>query len=112
MTTTSKKSKNFDRNLNSSAMIKQLDKNLEITVNLAGGNANQIVPLDKGNLRRSKKVVKLGVGVWAVTWNLAYAVVRFYKNNLHPQTTRWTERDYEKNGNKYIAEIRNGVIKK
>lgn len=112
MTTTSKKSKNFDRNLNSSAMIKQLDKNLEITVNLAGGNANQIAPLDKGNLRRSKKVVKLGIGTWAVTWDIVYATVRYFKNNLHPQTTKWAEKDAEKNKENYIKKIMDGVIKK
>ena len=102
----SKKSKNFDTNLDGQRMVEQIFKNTREVGLVAGTNANAIAPQDSGDLRDEKKFkfVETGGGAKATNiWDSDYAKTRYESNKKNPQTTRWAEKDYSKNKSKYGA---------
>lgn len=104
------KSPNFDRNLDGSAMVKQVYKNLYLVGSTAGENSNKIAPLDSGKLRNSLRIFP-EVNKVRLVWTVPYANVRYYNNKKNPQTKEWAKKDYTKNGSKYIKILSKGVIK-
>jgi len=128
-----KKSKNFDANLDPVRMVTEIDKNVRDVTFVAGEKANFIAPIDTGKLRQSKRVrfevqngKLVGINEWKVygkppkrprsrnpnaKYPYNYALIRFRINKKNPHTTRWTERDLDKNGNFYLKAIQKGVLK-
>jgi hypothetical protein len=97
------KSKNFDRNLDSKAMNKQIDKNNYKASEILRDTANYIAPIDSGDLRQNvtKKIV---FQKYQLIYNMPYSGLRYEKNNKNPQTTHWVEKGYKKK-KKVLSEI-------
>lgn len=90
-----KKSKDFDRNLDSVAMAKQIQKNLYKASNILRQTSNAIAPIDTGKLRSNVKTTNSG-NVSTVVWEQPYAGKVYVKNNKNPQTTKWIKKGYDK----------------
>lgn len=104
------KSTNFNANLDGARIANQVRTNLRRVGGVARENSNNIAPYDTGNLRKSSRVLQT-IDKVTIEWFAKYADKVFKVNKKNPNTTRWTERDYEKNSEKYLEESNKGVIK-
>lgn len=92
-----KKSKNFNRNLNSKEMKKQIEDNVYEASEILKHTANDIAPIDNGDLRDNvSKPIQVGKTSFKVIWKQPYAGKVYRKNNKNPQTTKWIEKGYNK----------------
>lgn len=104
------KSKNFDTNLDASRMTRQISDNIQITLEEARDNANEIAPFDTGELRDSAKITMTQNG-GEIEWGVPYANRVYHTNRKNPQTTEWAKKDFDRNGDKYLKQMKEGVIK-
>lgn len=92
---------------------RRLLENVENVGRKAGQNAQEYVPVDKGDLRDSLKQGMEGdtfVNTWSAKVSYSrgifdYAYLRYYKNEKNPDKTRWFEKDMKRNGDTYLKEI-------
>lgn len=110
MAVKSKKSKGFDDNLNSKILTKNIEKNLYKSNEIFKDTANLIAPIKTGALRNSTKQKTTGFKI-TVSWNRAYAKVRYYFNKLNPQTTEWILKAWKKK-KKVLLNIMKDIYKK
>lgn len=111
---TPKKSKNFDRNLNSSAMLKRISKNTWKGNEVLKQSANSIAPVLSGELRQDVSIIKRfsqGLLTVQVVWNKVYAKVRYFSNKTNPQTTLWIRKGHRRVASRLSKIQRDGVIK-
>lgn len=106
----SKKSKDFDRNLDSRAMNKQIEKNLYKASEILKDTSNQIAPIDTGQLRSNVETKNRNFES-NVIWEQPYAGKVYEKNKKNPQTTKWIEKGYNKKRNTLERIMREEVVK-
>lgn len=104
------KSRNFDTNLDADRMQKQIKLNTQQTLEEAEEGANSIAPLDMGALRQSSSIHITSNGGY-IEWDVPYANKVYHKNNKNPQTTEWDKKDYDRNKAKYLATMKEDIIK-
>lgn len=106
----SKKSKDFDRNLNSPEMERQIKNNLYKASEILKDTSNQIAPIDTGQLRSNVDTNNRGLES-NVIWQQPYAGKVYEKNKKNPQTTKWIEKGYNKKRNTLERIMREEVVK-
>lgn len=89
-----KKSKDFDRNLNSKTMSKQIEKNLFKASSILMQTSNAIAPIDTGMLRNNTKRTDSGL-TSTVIWQQPYAGKVYNVNYKNPQTKFWIRKGYQ-----------------
>lgn len=108
------KSPNFERNLDSSQMGRQIERNTWKSEELLKQASNAIAPVDKGLLRQNvgTKKTRSSKGYTAeTTWHQPYAGVRYTKNKKNPQTRYWIKKGYDRVQSKLQTIMNEGVIK-
>ncbi len=103
------KSKDFDRNLDSAVMNKQIQKNLYASSEILKDTSNSIAPVQSGQLRSNTKTINSGMKS-EVTWEQPYAAIRYQKNNKNPQTTHWVQKGYKKKRQVLNNRMTEGVV--
>lgn len=114
MTVKGTKSANFDRNLNSQAMKQQIGRNTWAASEILKDTANSKAPIDKGDLRQdttTKKQTGSGFFSHFVTWNVAYAAIRYVKNYKNPSTKRWIAKGFKIKRKVLMERMSKGVLK-
>lgn len=113
-TVKSKKSGNFDRNLNSRAMVRQIESNTWASSEILKDASNNIAPIENGDLRQETTTKKqLGSGFFShfVYWNAPYAKIRYEVNKKNPKTTKWIEKGFAQKSKVLMRKMREGVLK-
>lgn len=108
MSLKSSKSKDFDRNLDASAMVAQIRKNQYKGSEILKDASNAIAPFDTGQLRNHVNSRVLGDDV-IVTWEQDYAGVRYFNNKKNPHTTKWIEKGFMKKRSVLMKVMTEGV---
>lgn len=107
----SKKSNDFDRNLDSGIINKQIIKNLYKASEILKDTSNSIAPIDTGQLRSNVDTTIKQKNEVKVTWEQPYAGKVYEKNNKNPQTTKWIEKGYERKRAVLQKIMKDGVVK-
>lgn len=112
----SKKSKNFDRNLDGQAVKLQITRNLVKGEQILYQTANNIAPFDPlhkaktPHLRQDTSVDYSSDNITR-SWNAVYAEIRYNTNKKNPQTTKWIEKAQIKKKSVLDRIAKEGVIK-
>lgn len=62
---------------------------------LIKSTANDIAPIDDGDLRREVEE-RVGLLTYEARWSVPYAEIRYNVNNANPETTRWVAKAIQK----------------
>lgn len=109
-----RKSKNFDRNLDSKKAVDQIEKNLYQASEILKDTSNAIAPIDSGKLRSNvttQFIIKKIKITSRVVWKQPYAGIRYVKNDKNPQTMKWVEKGYKKKRKVLENKMKEGVLK-
>lgn len=104
-----KKSKNFDRNLNSKQISKVGEKNTYAASEILKRESNKIAPLDKGPLR-DNVITKNRNNISNVLWAQPYSGIRYTVNKKNPQTRYWIRKGYKAKQKTIQKRMKKGVI--
>lgn len=110
MSLKSKKSTDFDRNLNSSVMVQQIRHNQYKGSEILKDTANSIAPIDTGQLRNNVITTKSSESV-VVTWEQPYAGKVYKVNKKNPQTTKWIIKGFNRKRQVLLKIMTEGVTK-
>lgn len=110
MSLKSKKSTDFDRNLNSNAMTQQIRHNQYKGSEILKDTANSIAPIDTGKLRNNVSSKNIGDDI-VVTWEQPYAGKVYKVNKKNPHTTQWIVKGFNKKRQVLLKIMSEGVVK-
>lgn len=105
-----KKSPGFEKIFNINLIEKNINNNLKKGGEIVTQTANQIAPIDKGNLRQNLDFEK-SKNKFSAMWGQSYAVLRYKSNKKNPGSTFWIQKGYRKKKNIFIKIMGQNLFK-
>lgn len=103
------KSKGFNRGLNAVYRVNRINSNLMEVGHKASRAANQIAPLQDGDLRGSMETER-GKLVYVTYWRTDYARFRYFINNKNPQTREWAKKAHLRYKSEFLRKMSRSAI--